>query len=132
MGAIADSQAKSDGTAWGVAIANNILAWRAADGAADAASTSYTPVGTVGYWQQTSSAGALLPGWGSVTPFAVPTVSSYMPSLPGGSVTTYLQSSQYAADYNQVKDLGSKFSATRTLDQTNQAYFWSAGPARSR
>ena len=127
LGGIADSQAKTDGIAWGVTIANNILNWRSTDGASAAAGTGYTPVGTVGYWQQTSSAGALLPGWGSVGTFAIPGTGSYMPSLPGSSVTAYLQSSQYATDYNQVKDLGSAFSTTRTSDQTNQAYFWAAG-----
>jgi hypothetical protein len=127
LSGIADSQAKTDGIAWGVTIANNLLTARSADGSADAATTTYTPVGTIGYWQQTSSAGALLPGWGSVGAFAVPTTSTYMTALPGGSVTTYLQSSQYATDYNQVKDLGAAFSVTRTSDQTNQAYFWAAG-----
>ncbi|WP_395738741.1 PEP-CTERM sorting domain-containing protein [Prosthecobacter sp.] len=127
LGAIADSQAKTDGINWGITVANNLLNWRATDGSAAAASTPYTPVGTVGYWQQTSAAGAMLPGWGSVGTFAIPGTGSYMGALPGGSVSTYLQSSQYAADYNQVKDLGSAFSLTRTSDQTNQAYFWAAG-----
>lgn len=127
LGAIANSQAKTDGIAWGVTIANNVLNWRATDGSADAATTSYTPVGTIGYWQQTSSAGALLPGWGNVSTFAIPGTATYMSALPSGSVTTYLQSSQYATDYNQVQSLGSAFSLTRTSDQTNQAYFWAAG-----
>jgi hypothetical protein len=127
LSGIADSQAKTDGIAWGITIANNLLTARSNDGSADAASAPYTPVGTVGYWQQTSSSGALLPGWGSVGTFAIPGTGAYLPSLPGGSVTSYLQSGQYATDYNQVKDLGSGFSLTRTSDQTNQAYFWAAG-----
>ena len=127
LSGIANSQAKTDGIAWGVTIANNLLSARSGDGSADAATTPYTPVGTIGYWQQTSAAGALLPGWGSVGTFAIPGTGSYMTTLPGGSVTSYLQSSQYAADYAQVKDLGAAFSATRTSDQTNQAYFWAAG-----
>jgi hypothetical protein len=127
LSGIADSQAKTDGIAWGVTIANNLLSARSNDGSANAASTPYTPVGTVGYWQQTSPASPLLPGWGNVSTFAVASASTYMPSLPGGSVTSYLQTNQYATDYNQVKDLGSKFSGTRTSDQTNQAYFWAAG-----
>lgn len=127
LSAISNSQAKTDGIGWGVAIGNNLLSWRAGDGSSSAASTPYTPVGTIGYWQQTSSAGALLPGWGNVGAFSIPSTSSYMTTLPTGSVTTYLQSSQYATDYNQVKSLGAAFSTTRTSDQTNQAYFWSAG-----
>ncbi|MFC5453707.1 vanadium-dependent haloperoxidase [Prosthecobacter fluviatilis] len=127
LSGIANSQAKTDGIAWGVTIANNLLSARSADGAGDASTTPYTPVGTIGYWQQTSTAGALLPGWGSVGTFAIPGTGAYMTTLPGGSITSYLQSSQYVADYNQVKDLGAAFSATRTLDQTSQAYFWAAG-----
>ncbi len=127
LSGIANTQAKTDGIAWGITIANNLLSARSNDGSADAASTPYTPVGLAGYWQQTSSAGPQLPGWGSVGTFAIPGTASYMPSLPGGSVTSYLQSNQYATDYNQVKDLGAAFSGTRTADQTNQAYFWAAG-----
>lgn len=127
LGTIADSQAKTDGIAWGTTLANDFLNWRAGDGASAAASTPYTPVGTVGYWQQTSPSSALLPGWGSVSTFALPNTAAYQKSLPGGSVSSYLTSSQYAADYNQVKDLGTAFSLTRTADQTNQAYFWAAG-----
>lgn len=127
LGAIADSPEKSAGIAWGIAIANNLLSARSSDGSSSAATTTYSPVGTIGYWQQTSSAGAMLPGWGNVSTFAISSPGAYSTSLPGGSVTSYLQSSQYAADYNQVKDIGSAFSLTRTSDQTNQAYFWAAG-----
>ena len=127
LSAIPDSQAKTDGIGWGVTIGNNLLSWRSGDGSSSAASTTYTPVGTIGYWQQTSAAGALLPGWGSVGAFSIPSTSTYMTTLPSGSVTNYLQSSQYATDYSQVKSLGAFFSSTRTSDQTNQAYFWAAG-----
>lgn len=127
MGAIANSQAKTDGIAWGVSIANSLLSARSSDGSGDASTPPYTPVGTIGYWQQTSPSGGQLPSWGNVGTFAIPGTGSYMASLPGGSVPAYVQSSQYAADYNQVKDLGAAFSATRTADQTNQAYFWAAG-----
>lgn len=127
IGTIADGQAKDDGIAWGITIANEVLSWRSTDGASAAAGTPYSPVGTVGYWQQTSPEGALLPGWGIVGTFAIPGTGGYMTSLPGGTVTDYLLTGQYATDYNQVKDIGSAFSLTRTADQTNQAYFWAGG-----
>lgn len=127
LSAIADGNAKTDGIGWGVSIGNNLLSWRATDGSSAASSTPYSPVGLIGYWQQTSAAAPVLPGWGSVGAFAIPNTASYMTTLPGGTLTAYLQSSQYAADYNQVQALGSNFSATRTSDQTNQAYFWAAG-----
>ncbi|MFO1482053.1 MAG: vanadium-dependent haloperoxidase [Verrucomicrobiaceae bacterium] len=127
LGAIADGQAKTDGIAWGISIANDLLTWRSTDGASGAAGTPYTPVGTVGYWQQTSASSALLPGWGGVSTFAITGTSSYTTTLPGGTLVDYVQTAQYAADYNQVKELGAQFSLTRTADQTNQAYFWAAG-----
>ncbi|MDZ4405443.1 hypothetical protein [Prosthecobacter sp.] len=127
LGAIADGQAKDDGIAWGISIANDMLTWRSTDGASTAAGTPYSPVGTAGYWAQTSASGALLPGWGTVGTFAIPGTGAYMSTLPGGTLTSYLLTGQYATDYNQVKDIGSSFSLTRTSDETNQAYFWAAG-----
>ncbi len=127
LSGIADGQAKTDGIAWGTTIANDILTWRAADGASVAASTPYSPVGTVGYWQQTSLSSALLPGWGNVDTFAISGTAAYTGTLPGASLADYVQTSQYAADFNTVKDLGAQFSLTRTADQTSQAYFWAAG-----
>jgi len=37
-----------------------------------------------------------------------------------------LDSAQYLAAYNEVKEIGSATSATRTADQTNSALFWDA------
>ncbi|HEY1049549.1 MAG TPA: vanadium-dependent haloperoxidase [Prosthecobacter sp.] len=127
MSGVALGQARDDGIAWGLSIANDILAWRSADGSGVAASTPYSPVGTVGYWNQTSPAAALLPGWGNVDTFSIGSTAGYTSSLPGPLRTDYLATSQYAADYNQVKELGAQFSLTRTADQTNQAYFWAGG-----
>ena len=127
LGGIAEGQAKADGIAWGTTIANDILTWRAADGASVAGSTPYSPVGTVGYWQQTSPANALLPGWGNVDTFAISGTAGHTTTLTGGTLAAYVQTSQYAADFNTVKDLGAQFSLTRTADETSQAYFWAAG-----
>jgi hypothetical protein len=40
-----------------------------------------------------------------------------------------LTSPQYAADYNEVKAIGSLTSATRTAEQTHAAAFWQTNPA---
>jgi len=132
LGGISDGQAKTDGIAWGASIAYDILTWRSGDGAALAAGTPYSPVGTVGYWQQTSASNALLPGWGNVSTFAIGSTAPYVGALPGATITDYLQSGQYAADFTQVKDLGAQFSVTRTADQTSQAYFWAAGDGTAK
>ena len=122
LAAIANGQAKTDGIAWGQSIANDILTWRSSDLSGSAAGTPYNPVGTVGYWNQTSPSPALLPGWGNVSTFAVANAGAHNGGLP----TAYMASVQYATDYNQVKDLGSSGSLSRTSDQLTQAYFWSA------
>lgn len=126
LSSIADSQSKTDGITWGQSIANDILSWRNTDGAASAGSVPYVPVGTVGYWNQTSVSPAQNAGWGSVGTFAISSTAAYQSSLPGGTLAGYLTTGQYATDYNQVKELGSASSVTRTPDQLLQAYFWSA------
>lgn len=124
MSGIAAGQAKDDGALWGASIAASIISWRTNDGADVAASTPYTPVGLVGYWQQTSASSALLPGWGNVDTFSINGTAGYTSTLPGSSVANYLTSNQYAADFNQVKEFGAQSNFSRSVDQTNQAYFW--------
>ncbi len=126
MSSIADNSSKTDGIAWGQSIANDILAWRSTDGSAGAGGVGYVPVGTVGYWNQTSVSPAQNAGWGSVGTFGIGSTASYQSGLPGGTLAGYLATGQYAADYNQVKELGSDSSVTRSSDQLIQAYFWSA------
>lgn len=129
LSGIADGQAKTDGISWGQSVANDMLSWRSGDGASTAQGTPYTPVGTVGHWGPTPStySAASLPGWGAVTPFAISNPSIYTSGLPGSSNADYLTSAAYATDYNQVLNLGGSTSGTRTVDQTNAAFFWSAG-----
>jgi hypothetical protein len=126
LASIADNQSKTDGITWGQSIANDILTWRASDGAAAAGGVGYVPVGTVGYWNQTSASPAQYAGWGSVGTFAIGSTAAYQSSLPGGTLAGYLATGQYATDFNQVKEFGSSSSPTRSLDETTQAYFWSA------
>jgi hypothetical protein len=64
-----------------------------------------------------------LPGWGNVTPFTLLSASQFW--LPGPPA---LASPTYARDYNEVKNLGGKISAARTVDQTEIARFWFEGP----
>lgn len=123
--AIGDSAARTNGVNFGTVVGQDILNWRANDGSADANDPPYSPVGSVPYWSPTGPAyaSATQPGWGNVSTFAISGTSAYTGSL-GSSLTTYVGSAEYAADYNQVKDLGSSSSTTRTTDQLNQANFW--------
>jgi hypothetical protein len=56
---------------------------------------------------------------GKVTPFLVRSASQFRSDGPYA-----LDSAAYAADFNEVKSLGSLNSATRTPDQTHIALFW--------
>ena len=144
---LGNSQSVQDGVAWGQSVANEILVWRANDGAASAQS-GYNVSG-LGHWQPTDPLvqQPLYPSWGDVSPYAIGNAASVLPATPGtynqndpgtttlaavmngatnATLTGYLTTTTYAADYNQVKDLGSQTSLTRTGDQTEIAYFWAA------
>jgi hypothetical protein len=119
---IADGAAKDAGIAYGRSVAEAILTLRSNDGSS--AIVDYIPGTAPGDWRPTppSSAPALLPGWGDVTPFVLAHSSQF---LPGGPPA--LDSDAYTADYNRTKELGKLDSAIRTADQTEIARFWADG-----
>ncbi|MGI8979198.1 MAG: phosphatase PAP2 family protein [Pirellulaceae bacterium] len=122
LATIADGSAETNGVALGNLVADRMLALRANDGAS--AVVNYTPGSGPGVWIPTppAFAAAFLPQWPNVTPFAMRTGSQFTPhDLPT------LTSAEYTADFNEVKELGSATSATRTADQTAIATFWANG-----
>ncbi|MCA1962591.1 MAG: vanadium-dependent haloperoxidase [Prosthecobacter sp.] len=129
MDLLPDDQARLDGLSFGYLVASDIYAWRNTDGAADAASTPYTPLGTAGHWGPTPPdyEDAALPGWGSVATFAISGTAPYAGSL-GMSNTAWMTTAEYTSQFNNVKDLGSATSGTRTAEQTDAAYFWEGAP----
>ena len=66
---------------------------------------------------------ALLPGWGSVTPFVLRSGSQFRPEAPPAR-----DSEQYAKDYDEIKIIGAAGSTVRTPLQTDIATFWLASP----
>jgi hypothetical protein len=112
------------GFVFGEAVADEILAVRASDGAA-LAQYPYTPpnAGAPGVWVPTppAFAAALLPGWGFVQPWVLKSGAQFRPD-EGPELTSH----RYARDLNEVKALGALNSATRTAEQTNIARFWVA------
>jgi len=101
-----------------------ILAARANDGASLAQFPYTAPgAGTPGVWV-TSGPAALLPGWGRVTPWVLHSGAQFRPDGPPA-----LDSGRWARDYNEVKELGSATSTTRTSTQTEIARFWLAPPS---
>jgi len=112
------------GKAVGRAAAAAMLAERRNDGADD--DSPYMPGMLPGQWRPTGSGPGATPNWGNLRPFAIPFGQSFRPSRPGGyaSRTDLLQSSEYAAHFNDVKLLGKHDSTVRTPEQTQIAYFW--------
>jgi len=110
----------------GQQVATSILAIRATDGSN--LTVPYTPGTAPGDWRPTppALAPALLPQWPYVTPWAMTSGSQFRPhGVPD------LTSAEYTAAFNEVKDLGSATSVTRTVDQTQIALFWANGAGTS-
>jgi PAP2 superfamily len=122
LAAIPDGPQKTAGIIWGEFVATQILAARANDGW-DA--TVPPPGGSgPGVWVPTPPAFLpyVLPQWGFVTPFTMSSSTQFRPAGPPS-----LDSEQYAADYNEVKELGAAVGSTRTEEQTEIALFWADG-----
>jgi membrane-associated phospholipid phosphatase len=122
LATIPDGPHKRAGIIWGEFVANVILAVRAHDGH-DAVVPPPGGSGP-GVWVPTPPAFLpyLLPQWGFVRPFAMNSSSQFRPPGPPS-----LNSQQYAADYEEVKQLGAAVGSTRTPDQTEIALFWADG-----
>lgn len=120
-------QAKTDGINLGNNVADDILALRSNDGSTFNPGP-YTGSNVIGKWRPTPPgfANGLLPAWGAVTPFTMTSGSQFRQGPPPA-----VNSAAYTAAYNEVKELGSATSATRTADQTNIARFWADGGGTS-
>jgi hypothetical protein len=115
---VPDGPAKTGGIAVGEGAAKAMLDARADDGRFDP-----FPVveGTdPGEWRRTPPVGMDPGAWvGDVRPFLVPDVEMLRTDGPNA-----LTSAAYAEDFNEVKELGSLTSTTRTADQTAASIFW--------
>jgi hypothetical protein len=75
---------------------------------------------TPGNWQPIApSTAAGFTHYPSVLPFAITSSTQFSPPPPPA-----LNSAEYAADFKEVKEIGSATSATRTGDQTQVARLW--------
>ncbi|MFN2442681.1 MAG: vanadium-dependent haloperoxidase, partial [Thermoanaerobaculia bacterium] len=111
------------GVAVGAAAAAGIIALRANDGAFPAVPPApFTGGGEIGMWRPTPPGFSPMaaPWLANVTPFAVKSPSQFR-----AKKAPALTSREYAADYNEVKALGSLFDSSRTQEQTEIGYFWS-------
>jgi PAP2 superfamily len=107
--------AKDEGIRLGEAVAARIAAERANDGSG--AADSYRPKAKPGVYVPTPITASSM--WPNVTPFAMTTPAQFRPKPP-----IPLKSEQWATDYNEIKNLGSKASTTRSARQSEDARFW--------
>jgi hypothetical protein len=126
LGAIPESRSKAQGVAAGQAAAAAMIAARQGDGRFGP--SQWVPSSAVGHWQPlVNTTGQPLldptPWVGGVTPFLLQSASQFRTAGPPA-----LDSAQYTADFNEVKDLGSATSATRTATQTYIARWWQSSP----
>ena len=125
LGTIPDGQAKADGIATGQQVAAILIAQRADDGFR--AAVTYTPPDPPipGVWIPTSQAPPIGTYMQFMRPFSYDTAGQFRPAGPPA-----LSSKSWARDYNEVKEIGSRTSTTRTADQTLAARFWAEPPVQ--
>ncbi len=116
--------ATAGGKTVGKATAKAMIAARTNDGASD--NPPYTPGNQPGDWRPTGPGNPATPYWSDVKPWCIPHGVSFRPPQPGGYTTkaAMLQSSEYAAQLNEVKRLGKSNSVERTAEETEIAFFW--------
>jgi hypothetical protein len=119
-----------DGRKWGKTVADAIWTWRLTDGFANV--VPFPGINAIGQWRQTpndpylgsSAAGIGYKQFSEMTTWVITSPSQFRPGGPPA-----LTSAQYAADFNEVKLMGSLTSTARTTEQTVYSWFWNAGTA---
>jgi hypothetical protein len=109
------------GTAVGAKAAAGIIALRGCDGSFPSTSTPFVGGTAPGVWRPTppNNQAMLAPWLGSVTPFTLTRPFQFRSEPPPA-----LTSNEYTKDYDEVKAVGAANSTTRTLEQTDIAYFY--------
>jgi hypothetical protein len=125
LATIPDGQAKTDGAATGEQVAALLIADRADDGFR--ATMTYTPPDPPipGVWIPTAPTPPIGTYLGLMRPFSLDSADQFRPSGPPA-----LDTKKWARDYNEVKEIGSSTSVTRTGEQTLAARFWAEPPVQ--
>jgi hypothetical protein len=129
LGPIPGSPFKTMGIKAGNAAADAMIAARQGDGRFGP--SQWVPLVGLGYWQPLLNPDGTpildpTPWVGGVRPFLLQSSSQFRTAGP-----LSIGSAAYAADYNEVKAIGSLNSALRMPEQTHNALFWQSagGPA---
>lgn len=121
---IPDGESKEHGKTLGQHAAEAIVNNRSNDGFSEVIPVSTDPPDgiTPGAYRQTNTALGLrpIPNWGIVLkPFVTPSNYYFRPEGPYP-----VNSSDYASDYNEVKEKGGRTNSTRTAEEEVLAKFW--------
>jgi hypothetical protein len=115
LAALADGPAKAAGIALGEKAAADVLARRGDDGAATP--ESYRPHASAGVYVPTAA--AAIPQWSQRKPWLLASASQVRPAAPPA-----LSSTEWVADFDEVRTLGARQSTRRSAEQTEAARFW--------
>jgi hypothetical protein len=122
LAVVPDGPAKAAGIAVGQTTASGLIARRQGDGfEADIGFTMPTPA--PGVWQLPEGQSPMTPWVAKLRPFMLRSPDQFRPDPPRA-----LASRTWAADFNEVKAIGSVDSPYRTAEQTDIARFWTTNP----
>ena len=110
---------------WGQTVADAILAWRSTDGFTPPP-PAYVGGDEPGQWRPTPPgfASGAVPQFATMTPWGILSPDQFRPAGPPA-----LDSAQYLAEYDEVREMGSATSALRTADQTDACLFMNSTSA---
>ena len=125
LATIPDGQAETDGVATGERVADLLIDERADDGFR--VPVTYTPPDPAipGVWIPTATTPPVGTYLGLMRPFSLASADQFRPSGPPA-----LDTKEWAREYNEVKQIGSSTSTTRTDEQTLAARFWAEPPVQ--
>jgi membrane-associated phospholipid phosphatase len=115
------------GVAWGQSVADAMWAWKLTDGFAPTPppffgvqSIAGTP-NSLGFWRPTPAANAsgATPQLATITPWVLTRPSQFRLPPP-----LALNNPEYTSDLNEVREMGSLTSVSRSSEQTEVALFW--------
>ena len=112
-----DEYRAQQGIRVGQIVAERMLSVRSSDGW-NVTPPAYSLPATPGNWQPVPGS-ATFTHYPSVMPFGILSGAQFKPNAPPAMTST-----EYAADLNEVKELGAVNSAVRTADQTKVAQLW--------
>jgi hypothetical protein len=122
LAAVPDGPAKAAGIGVGQATAAGIIARRQGDGL-EADIGFAMPAPAPGVWQLPAGQNPMTPWASKLRPFMLQRPDQFRSGPPAA-----LTSRTWAADFNEIKIIGSIDSSSRTAEQTDIARFWTTNP----